>query len=61
MIKSVYNNKYVSKHDKIKIVKYADSGKKGSPGFYVMHVQQNGKGEWFELININCKTGWYHG
>ncbi|MGJ7913106.1 cell division site-positioning protein MapZ family protein [Neobacillus sp. LXY-1] len=61
VIKSVYNNQYVTKQDKIKLVKLADSSKKGSPGFYTMYVQQNGKGKWIELITINCKTGWYHG
>ncbi|MCM2534323.1 hypothetical protein NDK43_20655 [Neobacillus pocheonensis] len=61
VINSVYANGYVSKSDKIKLVELSGSSKNGSPGFYTMYVQQNGKGNWIELVTINCKTGWYHG
>ncbi|MGG1397305.1 hypothetical protein ABE288_05665 [Bacillus salipaludis] len=59
-IKEIKKN-YVSKHDKTKLVKLAGSGKKGSSGMYTMFIKFNGKGEWSQLVVINCKTGWYHG
>ena len=61
VMKSVKKNQYVTKRDKIKLVKMAGTGKKGSPGMYIMYIKMDGKGEWMSLINIDCKTGWYHG
>ncbi|MFD0048913.1 hypothetical protein ACFVHQ_06220 [Actinomycetes bacterium NPDC127524] len=45
---------YVGKKDKTKL-------EKSSLGFYIMYIQIDGKGGWHSLVNINCKTGWYHG
>lgn len=45
---------YVSKKDKTKLVK-------GSENYYTMYIKFDGKGEWYQLVVINCKTGWYHG
>lgn len=45
---------YVGKKDKTKL-------EKSDLGYYIMYVKFNGKGDWNQLVNINCKTGWYHG
>ncbi|WP_158555986.1 cell division site-positioning protein MapZ family protein [Peribacillus glennii] len=49
---------YVSKKDKTKLVK---SGVTGNQGYYTMYIRFDGKGDWHQLVVINCKTGWYHG
>ncbi|WP_075982992.1 cell division site-positioning protein MapZ family protein [Bacillus massilinigeriensis] len=49
---------YVSKKDKTKLVK---SNVTSNQGFYTMYIQFDGKGKWYQLVTINCKTGWYHG
>lgn len=49
---------YVSKKDKTKLEK---SYVNANQGFYTMYIKFNGKGEWQQLVVINCKTGWYHG
>ncbi|OPJ62597.1 cell division site-positioning protein MapZ family protein [Clostridium oryzae] len=49
---------YVSKKDKTKLEKsYVSSNQ----GYYTLYIKFNGKGEWNQLVVINCKTGWYHG
>ena len=45
---------YVGKKDKTKL-------EKSDLGYYDMYIQFDGKGDWHQLVYINCKTGWYHG
>ncbi|MFB5284951.1 SH3 domain-containing protein [Peribacillus sp. Hz7] len=49
---------YLSKNDKMKLVK-ADYF--SNEGRYVCYVQFGGKGKWYPFVTINIKTGWYHG
>lgn len=55
---SIYNYPGTTKKDKFKLVKY---GTINTQGIYVVYIQRNGKGSWQEFVNVNCKTGWYHG
>ncbi len=52
------NKNYVSKGDKTKLVK---SNVSAGQGYYIYYIKIGGKGEWSQLVVINCKTGWYHG
>ena len=49
---------YVSGRDQIKLEK---SGIADNQGYYTMYIKFDGKGDWHQLVVINCKTGWYHG
>lgn len=55
-IKDIKKNQNVSKKDKTKLVR-----SKYETNFYVMYIKFDGNGKWYPFVNINCKTGWYHG
>lgn len=49
---------YVDKTDQYRLVQ---SGSYDSVGFYELQVQINGTGQWYYVVTINAKTGWWHG
>lgn len=49
---------YVGKNDKIKLV---ESDVFNGAGLIEFYVQINGVGQWYPVVSINPKNGWYHG
>ncbi|WP_157764750.1 stalk domain-containing protein [Solibacillus sp. R5-41] len=49
---------FVGKSDKFKLVEAGAFNGVGSLEFY---VQYDGVGQWYRVVSINPKTGWYHG
>ncbi|MEG0385842.1 MAG: stalk domain-containing protein [Solibacillus sp.] len=49
---------FVGKGDKFKLVEAGAFNGVGSLEFY---VQFDGVGQWYRVVSINPKTGWYHG
>lgn len=49
---------YVGKNDKFKLV---EDGVFNGAGLLEFYVQTDGVGQWYRVVSINPKTGWYHG